>query len=55
MSSRPLRCVVAFAGRERQFLWQVELEEGATVMNALAAARRIAGSGRGPAGRTISG
>jgi putative ubiquitin-RnfH superfamily antitoxin RatB of RatAB toxin-antitoxin module len=35
--------VVAFAERERQFLWPLELEAGATVADALALARRIVG------------
>ncbi len=37
------QCVVAYATRDEQFLWHVELPERATVAEALAAARRIAG------------
>ena len=33
---------VAYATRERQYLWSVELPPGATVADALAAARRAA-------------
>ena len=36
------RCVVAYATRERQYLWPVELADGATIADALAAARRAA-------------
>jgi putative ubiquitin-RnfH superfamily antitoxin RatB of RatAB toxin-antitoxin module len=43
LSPLPLRCVVAFAVRDRQLLWPLELEAGATVADALAAARRSAG------------
>jgi uncharacterized protein len=32
-------CVVAYATRERQYLWNVELPGGATIADALAAAR----------------
>jgi hypothetical protein len=35
---------VAYATRERQYLWSVELPPGATVADALAAARRAAES-----------
>ena len=37
-----LRCVVAYATRERQYLWALELSPGATIADALAAARRAA-------------
>ncbi len=37
-------CIVAFATPSRQWLWQVVLEEGATVADALAAARAQAGN-----------
>jgi len=36
------QCVVAYATAERQFLWPVELDENATIAEALAAARAIA-------------
>ncbi len=35
-------CVVAYATRERQYLWRVELPGGATIADALAAARLAA-------------
>jgi len=35
-------CVVAYATRERQFSWEVELADHATIADALAAARAIA-------------
>ena len=37
-----MRCFVAYATRERQYLWSVELPAQATVAEALAAARRLA-------------
>jgi uncharacterized protein len=40
--SRITRCVVAYATRERQYLWALELPEGATIADALAGARRLA-------------
>ena len=36
------RCLVAYATRERQYLWSVELPAEATIAAALAAARRLA-------------
>jgi len=36
------RCVVAYATRDQQWLWTVEIPEGATVADALTEARRIA-------------
>jgi hypothetical protein len=42
------RCTVAFATRERQYLWSVELPAGARIAEALAAARALAAS-EGPA------
>ncbi|MGH8211445.1 MAG: RnfH family protein [Steroidobacteraceae bacterium] len=36
------RCVVAYAARERQYLWTVDLPAEATVAEALEAARRLA-------------
>ena len=36
------RCVVAYATRERQYLWPLELSAGATIADALSAARRVA-------------
>ena len=36
------RCVVAYATRERQYLWSVELAGDATIADALAAARNHA-------------
>ena len=40
-------CTVAYATRERQHLWRVELPAGASVAEALTAARAQAGSERG--------
>jgi uncharacterized protein len=40
------RCTVAFATRERQYLWSVELPAGAPIAEALAAARALAASAR---------
>jgi uncharacterized protein len=37
------RCVVAYATRDEQFLWNVDLPANATVADALAAARALAG------------
>ena len=46
MSAEPAgprkRCTVAFALRERQYLWSVELPAGARIADALAAARSLA-------------
>ena len=46
MSAAPgdarFHCTVAFATRERQYLWSVELPGGARIADALAAARRQA-------------
>lgn len=39
-----VRCVVAYALPERQLLWEVSLEEGATIADALAVARAQASS-----------
>ncbi len=36
------RCLIAYATREHQYLWSVELPADATIAEALAAARRIA-------------
>src|SRR5881394_2254581 len=38
------RCTVAFALPEKQWVWEVALEDFATVASALAAARALAGS-----------
>jgi putative ubiquitin-RnfH superfamily antitoxin RatB of RatAB toxin-antitoxin module len=38
------RCTVAFANRERQYLWSVELPAEAGIAEALAAARALAAS-----------
>jgi len=38
------RCTVAFATRERQYLWSVELPAEARIADALAAARALAAS-----------
>lgn len=38
------RCLVAYATRERQYLWRLELPAAATIAEALAAARRAAES-----------
>lgn len=40
---RSKRCWVAYATHERQYLWEVELPAGASVRDALGAARRAAG------------
>jgi len=37
-----IRCLIAYATRERQYLWSVELPPPATIAEALAAARRLA-------------
>jgi putative ubiquitin-RnfH superfamily antitoxin RatB of RatAB toxin-antitoxin module len=37
-----MQCVIAYATRERQYLWRVELPDGATIADALAAARHAA-------------
>lgn len=37
-----MHCLVAYATRERQYLWSLELPARATVAEALAAARRMA-------------
>jgi len=37
-----IRCLVAYATRERQYLWSIELPPRATIAAALAAARRAA-------------
>jgi putative ubiquitin-RnfH superfamily antitoxin RatB of RatAB toxin-antitoxin module len=39
------RCVVAYATRERQYLWTVELPVEATIADALVAAQRMAEGG----------
>jgi putative ubiquitin-RnfH superfamily antitoxin RatB of RatAB toxin-antitoxin module len=36
------RCVVVYAIRERQYLWEVELPDEATIAQALVAARELA-------------
>ena len=41
-SSERKRCIVAYATRDEQFLWPVELPAAATVADALAAARALA-------------
>jgi hypothetical protein len=38
------RCVVAYATRERQYLWPLELPAAATIAEALAAARAASGA-----------
>jgi putative ubiquitin-RnfH superfamily antitoxin RatB of RatAB toxin-antitoxin module len=38
------RCLVAYATRERQYMWTVELDAAASVADALAAARVAAGA-----------
>jgi putative ubiquitin-RnfH superfamily antitoxin RatB of RatAB toxin-antitoxin module len=38
------RCTVAFATRERQYLWSIELPAAACIAEALAAARALAAS-----------
>jgi putative ubiquitin-RnfH superfamily antitoxin RatB of RatAB toxin-antitoxin module len=43
------RCTVAYATRERQYLWDVELPTGACIADALAAARAAAGGTGEPA------
>ena len=42
MVSGRKRCVVAYATREQQWLWNVELPDHATVAEALAQARAVA-------------
>jgi uncharacterized protein len=42
VSGATKRCLVAYATRERQYLWSVELPPDATIGDALAAARRVA-------------
>jgi len=37
------RCCVAYATRERQYLWRVELPPAASIADALSAARALAG------------
>ncbi len=44
------RCVVAYATREHQYLWTVDLPEGATVADALMVARGLAATTRTTAG-----
>ena len=46
MSGPRKRCLVAYATRERQYLWTVELDAAASVADALAAARRGRRRGR---------
>lgn len=48
MSGLLKRCVVAYATRERQFSWQVQLPSEASIDDAIAAARTIAGNGSVP-------
>jgi putative ubiquitin-RnfH superfamily antitoxin RatB of RatAB toxin-antitoxin module len=36
------RCVVAYATRERQYLWAVDLDVDATIADAIEAARQLA-------------
>lgn len=43
------RCWVAYAARDRQYLWEVELPAGASVADALLAARIAADVGGEPA------
>lgn len=43
------RCTVAFATRERQYLWSVELPLSARIAEALAAARELAAAEQGSA------
>ena len=43
------RCVVAYATRERQYLWSVQLPLGASIADALAAARAHAAEDAGAA------
>jgi putative ubiquitin-RnfH superfamily antitoxin RatB of RatAB toxin-antitoxin module len=40
--ARTKRCVVAYATREHQYLWTVDLPEGATIAEALEVARGLA-------------
>jgi uncharacterized protein len=42
------KCTVAFATPNRQWLWQLELRDDATVADALAAARTLANEGNVP-------
>ena len=43
------RCVVAYATSTRQYLWALELPDGATIEEALAVARRLAAEEDGAA------
>lgn len=43
-----MRCEVVYATHGRQYLWELELPQGATVREALAAARALAASGAEP-------
>ena len=45
MSAPSVRCTVAYATRARQYLWEVSLPAGASIAQALAAARAQAGAG----------
>jgi putative ubiquitin-RnfH superfamily antitoxin RatB of RatAB toxin-antitoxin module len=36
------RCVVAYATRERQYLWAVDVDDDATIADAIEAARQLA-------------
>ncbi|MEJ1964780.1 MAG: RnfH family protein [Gammaproteobacteria bacterium] len=42
MASGSKRCVIAYATRDEQWLWEVDLPDGATVADALAQARTVA-------------
>lgn len=44
MSLARKRCLVAFATRERQYLWPLELPATASIADALAAARAASGA-----------
>ena len=43
MSGGSKRCMVAYAWRERQYVWTVEIPSDGTIGDALSAAREIAG------------
>lgn len=46
--SRSKRCAVAYAARDRQYLWEVELPVTASVQDAILTARRASESGGEP-------
>ncbi len=55
MGAEPVdkRCWVAYAARDRQYLWPVDLPESASVREALAMARQVAEASGDPAPAAI--